>query len=246
MSACPTTQASCGPASRSPGERWTPSTRRTSASSAMPPTPITASTSARASPHLVVKDGVRPIADTKGPVVLFESGFAPRWYVPRQDIVESALIPVEGQTFCPYKGLASYYDIGDRKRVAWYYPQAWPEVARISNFVSFEPDRVEVFLDDKRLALEAGQSVMPHGIDRGLDPTRYSSGARAPSATSTRCFAKLATALRCRSRCQPAAGNSRSGHFLPLVGRVDQAHRQRTRRSIRSRSCDRRRCGTTT
>jgi len=60
----------------------------------MPPTPITASTSARASPHLVVKDGVRPIADTKGPVVLFESGFAPRWYVPRQDIVESALIPV--------------------------------------------------------------------------------------------------------------------------------------------------------
>jgi len=105
---------------------------------------------------------------------------------------------------------------------------------------------VEVFLDDKRLALEAGQSVMPHGIDRGLDPTRYSSGARAPSATSARCFAKLATALRCRSRCQPAAGNSRSGHFLPLVGRVDQAHRQRTRRSIRSRSCDRRRCGTTT
>jgi hypothetical protein len=36
--------------------------------------------------------------------------------------------------------------------------------------LSFEPGRVEVFLDDKRLALEAGQSVMPHGIDRGLDP----------------------------------------------------------------------------
>ena len=124
----------------------------------------------QSSRHLVVKDGVRPIADTKRPVVLYESGFAPRWYVPRQDIDENALIPAEGQTFCPYKGLASYYDIGDHKRAAWCYPQAWPEVARISNLVSFESDKVEVYLDDKRLALEPGQSVMPHGIDRGLDP----------------------------------------------------------------------------
>jgi uncharacterized protein (DUF427 family) len=124
----------------------------------------------QSSRHLVVKDGVRPIADTRRPVVLYESGFAPRWYVPRQDVDESALIPAEGQTFCPYKGLASYYDVGDHKRAAWYYPQAWPEVARISNLVSFEPDEVEVFLDDKKLALEPGQGVVSHGIDRGLDP----------------------------------------------------------------------------
>jgi uncharacterized protein (DUF427 family) len=124
----------------------------------------------QSSRHLVVKDGVRPIADTKRPVVLYESGFAPRWYVPREDIDESALVQADGQTFCPYKGLASYYDIGDHKRAAWYYPQAWPEVARISNIVSFEPDEVQVFLDDKKLALEPGQSVTPHGIDRGLDP----------------------------------------------------------------------------
>jgi uncharacterized protein (DUF427 family) len=26
------------------------------------------------------------------------------WYVPRADIEEAALIPVQGQTFCPYKG----------------------------------------------------------------------------------------------------------------------------------------------
>jgi uncharacterized protein (DUF427 family) len=119
--------------------------------------------------HLVVKDGTRVLADTRRPMVLFESGFAPRWYVPREDIDESALVPVDGQTFCPYKGLASYYDIGERKKAAWSYPQAWLEVARVSNLVSFEPDKVDVFLDDGKLALEPGQSVMPHGIDRGLD-----------------------------------------------------------------------------
>jgi len=124
----------------------------------------------QSSRHLVVKDGETTIADSKRPLVLYESGFAPRWYVPRQDIDENALTPAEGQTFCPYKGLASYYDIGVHKKAAWYYPHAWTEVARISNLVSFEPDEIEVYLDGKRLALEPGQSVTSHGIDRGVDP----------------------------------------------------------------------------
>jgi len=120
--------------------------------------------------HLVVKDGGKTVADSRRPLVLFESGFAPRWYVPREDIDEAALVPIEGQTFCPYKGLASYYDIGSRRKAAWYYPQAWTEVARISNLVSFEPDEVDVYLDGKKLALAPGQGVISHGIDRGLDP----------------------------------------------------------------------------
>jgi uncharacterized protein (DUF427 family) len=124
----------------------------------------------QSSRHLVVKDGGKLVADTTRPLVLFESGFAPRWYVPREDIIENALVPVEGQTFCPYKGLASYYDIGDRKRAAWSYVRAWPEVARVSNFVSFEPDEIEVFLDNIKLALAEGQAVKEHGIDRDLDP----------------------------------------------------------------------------
>ncbi|OBJ49824.1 DUF427 domain-containing protein [Mycobacterium sp. 1423905.2] len=119
--------------------------------------------------HLVVKDGNRTIADTTRPLVLYESGFAPRWYVPRQDINVAALNPVEGQTFCPYKGLASYYDVGDHKRAAWSYVNAWSEVARVSNMVSFEPDKIEVDLDGRRLHLEPGQTVIPHGVDRGLD-----------------------------------------------------------------------------
>jgi uncharacterized protein (DUF427 family) len=120
--------------------------------------------------HLVVKDGAKFIADTARPVVLYESGFAQRWYVPRQDIDDSALVPVEKQTFCPYKGLASYYDIGDHKKAAWSYVRAWPEVVRVSNLVSFEPDQVDVFLDARKLALAPGQTVIAHGIDRFLDP----------------------------------------------------------------------------
>jgi uncharacterized protein (DUF427 family) len=124
----------------------------------------------QSSRHLIVRDGAEVVAETKRPLALYESGFAPRWYVPREDIDKNALRLAEGQTFCPYKGLCSYYDIGQRNKAAWSYLEAWPEVARIANFVSFEPDKIDVFLDDRKLALEPGQSVVPHGIDRGLDP----------------------------------------------------------------------------
>jgi uncharacterized protein (DUF427 family) len=119
--------------------------------------------------HLVVRDEEHVIADTRRPLALYESGFAPRWYVPRDDINGSALKPVEGQTFCPYKGLASYYDVGSHKRAAWCYVDAWTEVARVRNLVSFEPDKIDVYLDGKHLQLEPGQTVIPHGVDRGLD-----------------------------------------------------------------------------
>lgn len=86
------------------------------------------------------------------------------------DIDDSALEPVDGQTFCPYRGLPDYYTICEHKRAAWSYANAWPEAGRVSNLVSFEPDKIEVWLDDQRLRLEPGQTVVAHGIDRGLDP----------------------------------------------------------------------------
>jgi uncharacterized protein (DUF427 family) len=122
----------------------------------------------KTSRNLVVRHQDRLVADSKRPLVLHESGFAPRWYVPRADIDESALTLVEQQTFCPYKGLCSYYDIGNAHQGAWSYRDAFTEVSRISGLVSFEPDIVTVLLDGRQLHLEPGQAVIPHGPDREL------------------------------------------------------------------------------
>ncbi len=122
----------------------------------------------QSSRNLVVRHQDRVIADTRRPLVLYEFRFAPRWYVPRADIDESALAPVKLQTFCPYKGLCGYYTIGEARLAAWSYPDAYRGVARISNLVSFEPDIVTVFLDGAQLHLEPGQTVVPHGPDRDL------------------------------------------------------------------------------
>jgi uncharacterized protein (DUF427 family) len=118
--------------------------------------------------NLVVRHNDRVVANTKRPLVLYESGFAPRWYVPRADIDEAALSLVEHQTFCPYKGICSYYDIGDARLGAWSYREPFTEVNRISGLVSFEPDIVTVTLDGTQLHLEPGQTVIPHGPDRQL------------------------------------------------------------------------------
>jgi hypothetical protein len=40
----------------------------------------------------------------------------------------------------------------------------------VRELVSFEPDLIAVTLDGRRLTLEPGQAVTPHGVDRGLDP----------------------------------------------------------------------------
>jgi uncharacterized protein (DUF427 family) len=131
----------------------------------------------QSSRHLAVRHGDRVVADSARPLVLFESGFAPRWYVPADDVDHSALTPAQGQTFCPYKGLCSYFDIGDAHRAAWSYPDAWPEVSRVAGLISFEPDLVEVYLDDVRQHQEPGQSVLPHGVDRNLTPEELARGA---------------------------------------------------------------------
>ena len=129
---------------------------------------------------IAVRHNDRIIADTKRPLVLYESGFAPRWYVPRADVDESALSPVEKQTFCPYKGLCSYYDIGDAHLAVWSYRDAYTEVRRISDFVSFEPDIVSVQLDGKQLRLAPGQTVIPHGPDRELTVAEASPRGKQP------------------------------------------------------------------
>ena len=78
----------------------------------------------------------------------------------------------------PTRALASYYSVGERKRAAWSYLNAWPEVDRVRNLVSFDPDKIDVFLDGELLHPEPAQTAVDGGIDRGLrsDEILYAAG----------------------------------------------------------------------
>jgi uncharacterized protein (DUF427 family) len=119
--------------------------------------------------HLVVKAGDVVIADTVSPLALYESGFAPRWYVPRADVDESQFSLRSDQTFCPYKGICSYWDVTDRQAAVWGYLDPYTEVDRIRGHVSFEPEVVDVYIDGVKQFTPPGQTVTAHGVDRDLD-----------------------------------------------------------------------------
>jgi uncharacterized protein (DUF427 family) len=62
-------------------------------------------------------------------------------YFPPDDVDRSRLADSASHTTCPWKGLASYFDVvvGDKRLAdaAWYYPDPKPAAAEIAGYVAF-------------------------------------------------------------------------------------------------------------
>jgi uncharacterized protein (DUF427 family) len=87
--------------------------------------------------------GEEVLADSDGAVLLFETGLAPRAYVPRDD-VGASIEPADKRTICPYKGQARYWTVGGVSEAAWSYESPRPEATGIAGHLAFDPDRVNV------------------------------------------------------------------------------------------------------
>ena len=123
--------------------------------------------------QLIVRLGGELVAGTHAPLAVFETGFAPRWYVPRRDVADGVLHDHPLQTLCPYKGVARYFDVvvtgGQRAAAAaWSYPEALPESVRLAGHVCFDPGQLELTLDGQRLLPADHQRVVATGTDRNL------------------------------------------------------------------------------
>lgn len=100
----------------------------------------------------VALDGVQ-LAETKNPVLLFETYLPTRYYFPREDVDFEKLRPSENRSLCPYKGHADeYWDAPGAASVAWSYPEPFPAVAAIKNRVAFYNELVDVTIDGVPLA----------------------------------------------------------------------------------------------
>ena len=91
--------------------------------------------------------GGRVVADSKAALTLRESDYPPVQYLPREDVDMSLLERTDNESYCPYKGEASYYSIplgGARSANAiWTYEAPYDAVASIKDHVAFYPDRVD-------------------------------------------------------------------------------------------------------
>ncbi|WP_377640264.1 DUF427 domain-containing protein [Oryzobacter terrae] len=90
--------------------------------------------------------GVRVASSTRTLRVL-ETSHPPTYYLPVDDVVPGALRPVDGATWCEFKGEAAYFDLvgggTSAPRAAWSYPRPSRGFERLVGHVAVMPGAVD-------------------------------------------------------------------------------------------------------
>jgi uncharacterized protein (DUF427 family) len=116
-----------------------------------PRDPYTRVDTVHGSRHVRIEIGGVVVAETRRPVLLYETGLPTRYYLPKQDVRMDLLQATASVSRCPYKGVARYWSgpTGDKMipDVAWSYPAPIPECPKIENLLSFYNERVDLYVD---------------------------------------------------------------------------------------------------
>jgi uncharacterized protein (DUF427 family) len=95
--------------------------------------------------RVVVRVGDHVIAETEAALTLDEASYPPVQYVPIGDVDATVIEPSETETYCPYKGDASYYSINlptsSIKDAIWKYASPYDAVKEIAGHVAFYDGR---------------------------------------------------------------------------------------------------------
>lgn len=95
-----------------------------------------------------VEAGGAPIAETDDVILVEEARHPPRRYLARDGVDMSRLERTDKITFCPFKGLATYYviktDGGEIRDAVWSYEQPYLEAELLRDRLAFDADKVSV------------------------------------------------------------------------------------------------------
>ena len=102
--------------------------------------------------HVTVRVNGEVVADTHAALTLQESTYPAVQYIPFADVNQSLLKPTDTETYCPFKGDASYYSVttsaGETVDDAiWTYEHPHQAVAAIEGHVAFYPEKAEVTVE---------------------------------------------------------------------------------------------------
>jgi uncharacterized protein (DUF427 family) len=102
--------------------------------------------------RVTVRVGGVTIAQTDDALSLAEASYPVVQYIPLADVNQSLLERTTTQTYCPYKGDASYYSVitpdgGTQADVIWTYEHPYPAVADIAGHVACYPDRADITVE---------------------------------------------------------------------------------------------------
>ena len=91
------------------------------------------------------------IADSDRALVMYESGYAPVAYFPRDDVRIDLLRRTEQRTHCPFKGDAAYWSVeaGGRRtdNAAWSYEDPYEEAEIVRDHIAFHWDQMDRWIE---------------------------------------------------------------------------------------------------
>jgi uncharacterized protein (DUF427 family) len=97
--------------------------------------------------RVTVRFNGEALVDTENALVVRETNHDAVLYFPREDVRMELLERTDHETFCPFKGEASYWSLaaGGRREqnAAWSYEDPFDQVAGIKDHLAFYTDRVE-------------------------------------------------------------------------------------------------------
>lgn len=102
------------------------------------------------------------LAETTRALRVLETSHPPVYYLPPEDVAMQYLkASQQRQSFCEFKGLASYWDLGidgePVKGVAWSYANPTARFAALRDYLAFYANRVdECWVDDERVQPQPG------------------------------------------------------------------------------------------
>lgn len=105
-------------------------------------------------PVRVELDGV-VLAESRSPVMVFETGLPTRYYINPTEINFGHLVPSDTVTACPYKGTTSrYWSVRIRGTVypdlAWAYDFPTRQLQPITGLAAFYNEKTDIYVDDVR------------------------------------------------------------------------------------------------
>lgn len=105
--------------------------------------------------HVIVHKNGKKIAESKNPILLFETGLPIRYYLPPEDVNQNLLQKSDLSTPCPYKGGGQHWHlkIDDEmfKNIAWSLPKPIGEAVCIKDYFCFYPQKAELKIDGKTI-----------------------------------------------------------------------------------------------
>ena len=108
-----------------------------------------------------IEFGGEVIAESSGALRVLETASPPTIYVPSSDVRMDLTRAASGNTYCEWKGQASYLDVVVGNKVseaaAFFYPEPKPAFAQLLDYISFYVARVDAaYLGDERARPQPG------------------------------------------------------------------------------------------